>query len=429
MKSTKKSVPVVLPSLVDLGKGYCDIKLIISKELQSQMSYCHNKIGSIEWSGVLIYKFKDPKVTISDFYNTGDETIEIIAEKFLLRDIGTGGSTEFELTPEEVFEQGDYQMKGSRLGLIHTHHNMGAYFSGVDDAELKTNTANHEVYVSLVTEYKNGGKPTARVCWSGEVEVKSKIKNSFKFLNVLKSVNSDEHTKEDVVFYRDLIVEYEATDSTLKDKLISIVEKKAKKAAANVKATPLYKLPGVKTYNSFDKGNEWDDWEYMSGERHLNSNTKSTQTSLNLSTMVSSNIKDMILLCKEELEKMTYVSTINFSTKNIAGFVAYLITDDDKEKRSIFGVANSMTNLHSVSVDVLESDMAERLEISLQIYFDDVLLNYETLLICYTALSILEHDQYSKSKVLDSVRTVLTDCIIEEEDEMNMGIDQELIYD
>ena len=78
--------------------------------------------------------------------------MNLIADKFLIRDVGTSGSTEFDLSNDELCEQMEHVMDGNRVGLIHTHHGLagGAYFSGVDNAELQANTQNHEVYVSLV---------------------------------------------------------------------------------------------------------------------------------------------------------------------------------------------------------------------------------------------------------------------------------------
>lgn len=38
-------------------------ELVVSKELLSQISYLHNKIGGIEWSGLVFYKIVSGEIS------------------------------------------------------------------------------------------------------------------------------------------------------------------------------------------------------------------------------------------------------------------------------------------------------------------------------------------------------------------------------
>ena len=75
----------------------------------------------------------------------------ITIEDILPMDKGTSAATEFTYDERYV----DYLMnKPERLdwkhGLIHSHNNMGVFFSGTDEKELATNAKAHNYYLSVV---------------------------------------------------------------------------------------------------------------------------------------------------------------------------------------------------------------------------------------------------------------------------------------
>ena len=100
--------------------------LIISKKLQKQIDFLHNKCGSVEWSGELITSETN---TINDL----DRWI-IKAEEIYLTDIGNGAYTGYEVDKGgfkavdiiELYDAFPGLLEGSKkTHHIHTHHNMG----------------------------------------------------------------------------------------------------------------------------------------------------------------------------------------------------------------------------------------------------------------------------------------------------------------
>ena len=101
------------------------------------------RFPSTEWSGPAWYKRNDDKQTWRIVY-------------FKPIDLGTVTATEFEgddllKVMKEVQKKVD--ITGCYQGIIHSHHNMGAYHSGTDDQELKDG-ANNVGYPSLVVAHK-----------------------------------------------------------------------------------------------------------------------------------------------------------------------------------------------------------------------------------------------------------------------------------
>lgn len=120
-------------------------KIKISKKLEKQIQYLHARLGSVEWSGVLIFKANKD---ISSLRN-----LSFTAEQLYLQDIGSGASTEFDYN-NEILDMYDLIPEAieRKIGLIHTHHTMGAYHSGTDMTELKDNADVYNYYLSLVVD-------------------------------------------------------------------------------------------------------------------------------------------------------------------------------------------------------------------------------------------------------------------------------------
>lgn len=95
--------------------------ILISKEFKDKVDFLHNKVKSVEWSGVLIYKII--KENISNPSNFVVEMIDII-----LMDIGSASYTEYSLSKalsedDYVFDKINSLMDDETLktGHIHTH--------------------------------------------------------------------------------------------------------------------------------------------------------------------------------------------------------------------------------------------------------------------------------------------------------------------
>jgi len=97
-----------------------------------------------EWSGILFYKL------IEDNLNFDIEVIDI-----LLMDIGNSTTTSYEFNSDFVSfieEQGyiEEYLTTIFIGHVHSHNQMGSFFSGTDINELVENSENHKLYLSLI---------------------------------------------------------------------------------------------------------------------------------------------------------------------------------------------------------------------------------------------------------------------------------------
>nr|DAU19543.1 MAG TPA: Ubiquitin-like protein [Crassvirales sp.] len=129
-------------------------KLFIDPIVESKIRYLANKYPSNEWSGILFVEYNG---------NFDNESLSITARDLYVMDIGSSGFTTFDSRNAEYFS---YAVKNNLdetcdFGLIHSHHNMNAFFSGTDSAELNATGKTRDVYVSLIVN--NGGAYVAKI--------------------------------------------------------------------------------------------------------------------------------------------------------------------------------------------------------------------------------------------------------------------------
>ena len=140
-------------------------KLYIDHIVESKIRYLANKYHSNEWSGILFVEYNG---------NFDDESLFITAKDLYVMDIGSSGFTTFDSRNAEYFS---YAVKNGLdeicdFGLIHSHHNMKAFFSGTDSAELNATGKTRDVYVSLIVNNEGSyvAKITRRVQKKANVE-------------------------------------------------------------------------------------------------------------------------------------------------------------------------------------------------------------------------------------------------------------------
>ena len=158
--------------------------LIISKELLAQISFLHNKVKEIEWSGLLFYKIINGDIS-------NPKELVLRAERLHLMDIGTGAYTEFKPDASILDFYDKYpDCESMKWGLIHTHHNMNTFFSGTDIDELISNAGAHNYYLSLIVNFKEGGQYTAKVAMIADIETQT----TYKLNHGIKIDGIDEKT-------------------------------------------------------------------------------------------------------------------------------------------------------------------------------------------------------------------------------------------
>ncbi len=125
-----------------------DNKIIVPEDVKRQIDYLHTSYPDKEWSGILVYTTEN-----ADFGNLEGFTFKV--QGIYPMDLGKASYTEFDYNTAiaevyDIFEKRGISIEDLETGMIHSHHNMKAYFSGTDMDELKTNAKKHNYYLSLV---------------------------------------------------------------------------------------------------------------------------------------------------------------------------------------------------------------------------------------------------------------------------------------
>lgn len=144
------------------------IKLIIPDNILSQIKYLCSKIAAVEWSGILFYSVEG---TITDPKN-----MLLTIEDILPMHKGTAAYTEYNFDEKVVeYMMDNEESEKWKIGHIHSHNNMGVYFSATDWSELEDNAPNHNLYLSLIVN--NAMNFSAKTCFV----VESADKKEFNF--------------------------------------------------------------------------------------------------------------------------------------------------------------------------------------------------------------------------------------------------------
>lgn len=103
------------------------------------------------------------------------DNITVTATDIFLMDIGTSSSTNYSFD-DGVIDAYDNVPDAfdKKIGHIHSHHKMDAYFSETDMGELHANTPNHNYYLSVVANFNQ--MFDAKISTIGDAHVPTTIK-------------------------------------------------------------------------------------------------------------------------------------------------------------------------------------------------------------------------------------------------------------
>jgi putative lipoic acid-binding regulatory protein len=123
------------------------VQIKVSKDFENKVNYTCSKIQDNEWAGILIYSLKG---SIRD-----TKSLVIILEDMfpIKKDTATNFQTEYPKEFDRYWAnclQKDNKKLKWQLGLIHSHCNMGVFFSGGDTDELVGNNNKYKFYLSVV---------------------------------------------------------------------------------------------------------------------------------------------------------------------------------------------------------------------------------------------------------------------------------------
>lgn len=146
-------------------------------------------------------------------------------------DIGSSSYTEFDWADPALLKfMKEHNLIRHMKMMIHSHHNMSAFFSGVDVAELHANTPNHNVYISLIVN--NQMNNVARMAYIDErsSEIIQKIKSKRRNLKgefVIEETEEKYTEEEKYLCYNDMEIIYEGIDK-IQSRLEFLENKKTK---------------------------------------------------------------------------------------------------------------------------------------------------------------------------------------------------------
>lgn len=171
-------------------------ELIVDTILEAKIKYLSYLYPNNEWSGILFVEYK------GSFKN---KDLKIIARDLYLMDIGSSTLTEYSSGNAEYFKYAaENNLLDCDFGVIHTHHNMNAFFSLTDSQELEKTGKEREVYVSLIVN--NKGEYVARI--TQRVKRKSIVNWSLEIQDIddITNSNTQEVIEENILNIFDCIV-------------------------------------------------------------------------------------------------------------------------------------------------------------------------------------------------------------------------------
>lgn len=228
-------------------------KLIISKEVLAQVSYLHHKVGNIEWSGLIFYKIVSGDIT-------EPSSLVLRCERLYLMDIGSAAYTEFSPDSSIIDFYTKYpEAADMKWGMLHTHHDMKAFFSGTDNDELISNADAHNFYLSLIVNFLDGGNFCAKIGIMAEIETKYSFKNGLDF----KGLNDPKKPTTKQLLTINCEIEYDV-DSFDADRYTAIKTKKLEKSFkhSQQELSPVYSFNKDKQ-TSFNFGEDYKDVKYI----------------------------------------------------------------------------------------------------------------------------------------------------------------------
>ena len=245
-----------LPPLIKQSATY---KLIVPRKVEEKIRYLIRKFPHTEWSGVLFY-------THTGTFEGND--MVITCEDLYPMDLGTSGWTEFKMTEDvTAYIASNIDLFDCETGLIHSHHSLGAFFSGQDIKTLNVEGNDTNCFVSLIVDTK--GTYQAAITRKLNLTKKVTVETSgvsYEFFGEGKKALTtgtspvENVSEETVIQYFMLDVEVEKVENPLDylDTRFDEIEAKKKAAINPVKAKP--STPIMLQHKPVDEDESFFDW-------------------------------------------------------------------------------------------------------------------------------------------------------------------------
>lgn len=215
--------------------------LVIPQEVEQKIRYLCAKVSTIEWSGILFYTYEG---------SLQNKDLKIICKDIFLKDIGSSGYTEFDVSADETSYMLDHDLLDCQTGLIHSHNTFSAFFSGTDLNTLNKEGRDTNSFVSLIVN--NAGQYVAAVTERIEKHIKKYITNkAYSFAESPNDTTEEIESYDTEVRYYDLnIIKEGCNMSDLDTRIQEIKTAKAPKvvAANNFEEFSLFGAKAPTTY-------------------------------------------------------------------------------------------------------------------------------------------------------------------------------------
>lgn len=315
-------------------------QLLVSNKVLDKIKYLVTRFNPVEWSGVTFLKVNGD---VEDPLNLKLEVVD-----FVLLDIGTGGYTEFDLTVpamtkflENHIEE--YVMNPCiKTGLLHSHNNLGVFFSGTDTDTLLEKATEHSFFTSLIVN--NRLDKIAKISYAGKLKTVETFYN--RLGNIMLPYSKD--VEEDVVFVIDCEVSFEndgCTDLELLDQINDAEAIKARRVVLQKEASlsaPITKYHNFRPKNQI--GFEADDDFYFAAPAP---NQLSLFKEKSLEKKIKESQMSLTEKCMKFAKKLLYIDYGGYETESVSM----------KETREMY-----MDSYGDTPIDVYLEEVGETLE-------------------------------------------------------------------
>lgn len=156
-----------------LVKNPTSFDLVIPESVEAKIRHLCSRVHDIEWSGTLFYTVEG---------SLDDGTFKATCIDIFVMDVGTAGATVFKDTEDIIAYRLEHRETLLRPGvyeaLIHSHNNMNAFFSGVDDNTLIAEGTDLNHFLSLVV--CNAGNYVARITRKLKTVIEAEAQVTYK---------------------------------------------------------------------------------------------------------------------------------------------------------------------------------------------------------------------------------------------------------
>lgn len=130
-----------LPPIIRMSDTY---KLIVPQEVEAKIRYLIRKFPHNEWSGILFTTYEG---------TFEDHNLVITCKDIFPMASGSGGWTEFTMNEDvAAYMAENLDLFNCEQMLIHSHHTLGAFFSGQDVKTLQDQGNDKNCFVSLIVD-------------------------------------------------------------------------------------------------------------------------------------------------------------------------------------------------------------------------------------------------------------------------------------